>query len=265
MNRIHFFEIEDQDWCPKVLRDGVTDFLQHIVQAYHLYQPITQRLVKALNQSGHERIVDLCSGAAGPWLSLWKDVLQQSDDRILSVTLTDLYPNLSAFRAAHTQNIGIDFCAESVNAMQVPREIKGFRTFFSSFHHLKPEQAKAVLQDAVDAKTGIAIFESTQRHPLLLLYMLFTPFLVWLNTPIIRPWRWSRIFCTYVIPLIPFIVMFDGIVSCLRTYTPEELKVMVDSISAPHYEWDIGLQRIGILPVGVTYMIGYMREENGTD
>jgi hypothetical protein len=258
MKRIHFFEIEDQVWCPKVLRDGVTDFLQHIVRVYYLYRPVTRLLVDALNQSGCKRVVDLCSGGAGPWLSLWADVLQQSENQILSVMLTDLYPNLRAFQAAHEQNPdGVYFCAEPVNAMQVPAQLKGFRTLFSSFHHLKPEQAQAVLQNAVDARTGIAVFESTQRHPLLLFYMLLTPLLVWLNTPFIRPWRWSRLFWTYVIPAIPFIVMFDGIVSCLRTYTSEELQTMVDSIKAPHYQWKVGLQCFGILPVGVTYLIGY--------
>ncbi|MBE0437295.1 MAG: class I SAM-dependent methyltransferase [Methylomicrobium sp.] len=258
MKRIHFFEIEDQAWCPRVLRDGVTDFLQHIVRVYRLYRPVAGRLTAAISQSGHERVVDLCSGGAGPWLSLYDDVYQQSGGTSLSVLLTDLYPNLPAFQAAHDSKPEvIRFREKPVDATQVPEKLKGFRTLFSSFHHLNPEQAQAVLQNAVDAKTGIAIFESTQRHPLLLLYMLITPLLVWLNTPFMRPFHWSRLFWTYVIPVIPLIVMFDGIVSCLRTYTPEELQSMVAALDAPGYQWDIGLQRIAGLPVGVTYLIGY--------
>ncbi len=258
MKRIHFFEIEDQAWCPKILRDGVTDFLQHIVRVFHLYKPITEKLVDALNQSGHEQFIDLCSGGAGPWLSLLDDVDQISGGQLSLVTLTDLYPNIGAFKTAQTDKANrISFCAESVNAMNVPVELQGFRTLFSSFHHLTPQQAQAVLQDAVNAQTGIAIFESTQRHPLSLLYMLITPLLVWLNTPFMRPWRWSRLLWTYVIPVIPFMIMFDGIISCLRTYTPDELNDMVTRINAPNYHWDIGLQKIGGLPVGVTYLIGY--------
>lgn len=261
MKRIHFFEIEDQVWCPNEIRDGVTDFLQHIVRVYRLYLPISRRLADAFVQSSDSRFLDLCSGGAGPWLSLWKDMGHQSDNQIVSVTLTDLYPNIGAFTAAHEQNpIGIDFYAESVNAMQVPDELKGFRTLFSSFHHFKPEHAQAVLQDAVSANVGIAIFESTQRHPLMLVYMLLTPLLVFLNAPFIRPWSSSRLFWTYVIPVIPFVVMFDGIVSCLRTYTPEELQAMVDSVEAPNYRWEIGIEHIGILPVGVTYLIGYPKK-----
>ena len=116
----------------------------------------------------------------------------------------------------------------------------------------------------LDAKTGVAIFESTQRHPLMLLYMLITPILVWINTPFIRPFRWKRLFWTYVIPLTPLVVMFDGFVSCLRTYTVDELQTMVSKLnSSDDYKWEIGLQRIGFLPVGVTFLIGYPISNNG--
>jgi hypothetical protein len=257
MRRIHFIEIEDQIWCPKALRDGVTDFIQHIVGVYGLYKPIVPRLADALFHSKQIAVVDLCSGGAGPWLSILED-LQKAKHNSITLTLTDLYPNLRTFRAiqAHAPQ-NISFCDQPVNATQVPKNLTGFRTLFSSFHHLKPEQAQAVLQNAVNAKTGIAAFESTQRHPLLLLYMLITPLLVWLNTPFIRPFRWSRLFLTYIIPLIPLIVMFDGFVSCLRTYTVEELQIMTKQLNAPDYHWEIGIEHIGFLPIGVTYLIGY--------
>ena len=259
MKRIHFIEIEDQAWCPKDIRDGVTDFLQYIVRVFGLYKSIVPRIFNVIKINRQTHLVDLCSGGAGPWLSLLDDINKQlSEDYTISVTLTDLYPNQTAFLAAQAlYPQQIYFSKEPINATMVPEGLSGFRTLFSSFHHLTPEQASSVLQDAVDAKTGIAIFESTQRHPIMLVYMLMTPILVWLNTPFIRPFRWSRLFWTYIVPLIPLIVMFDGFVSCLRTYTVEELQEMVTQLDIPGYHWDIGLEKIGVLPVGVTYLIGY--------
>jgi hypothetical protein len=256
-NRVHLFEIEDQSWCPTFLRNGVTDFLQHIVQVFPLYRSIVPRLGRALNTSDQNHILDLCSGGTGPWLSLSKDLSKEKNRHSLAITLTDLYPNHSAFTNAQAQlPRNLSFLNIPVDAMHVPVELTGFRTLFSSFHHLNPHQAQALLQNAVDAKSGIAIFESTQRHPLSLAYMLFTPLFVIINTPFIRPFRWSRLFWTYIIPLIPFIVMFDGIVSCLRTYSTDELKTMTGNLTAPDYHWEIGLDRIGNLPIGVTYLIG---------
>jgi hypothetical protein len=39
MPRIHLFEIEDQPWCPAVMRDAGTDFLQFALKAGKNYAP----------------------------------------------------------------------------------------------------------------------------------------------------------------------------------------------------------------------------------
>ena len=58
---------------------------------------------------------------------------------------------------------------------------------------------------------------------------LLAPIVVLLLTPAIRPFRWSRLFWTYVIPAVPALVLFDGIVSCLRIYSPEELRALEET------------------------------------
>ena len=35
--RIHVFEIEDLSFCPRVLRDGITDVLQHAINGRRVY------------------------------------------------------------------------------------------------------------------------------------------------------------------------------------------------------------------------------------
>ena len=40
MRRLHLFEILDQPWCPKVVRDGATDFLEHITNFADIYAPV---------------------------------------------------------------------------------------------------------------------------------------------------------------------------------------------------------------------------------
>jgi len=48
----------------------------------------------------------------------------------------------------------------------------------------------------------------------------------------------------------------DGVVSCLRTYSPVELEAMVESLDAPGYEWEIGVER-KLSPLPITYLIGH--------
>jgi hypothetical protein len=83
--------------------------------------------------------------------------------------------------------------------------------------------------------------------------------LVFVSTLRICPFRWSRLFWTYVIPVIPFVVLFDGVVSCLRTYRTEELRDLIDGLTGSEYKWSVGEQlgRDGKIPI--TYAIGHPR------
>jgi hypothetical protein len=182
----------------------------------------------------------------------------------VSVCLTDKYPNVATVRAlkqlTHQSSL---YHPESVDATRVPEALTGFRTIFSAFHHFCPEQARAVLADAVHKRQGIAVVEGTQNSVLALLLMLLVPLMVLLMTPFIRPFRWSRLFWTYLIPVLPFIVLFDGLVSCLRTYSVEELRELVASLDANDYHWDIGTVKSAAGPVPITYLIGVPNEKDG--
>ena len=57
--------------------------------------------------------------------------------------------------------------------------------------------------------------------------MIVVPLIILLVTPAIRPLRLSRLIFTYLLPAIPIIGLFDGIVSCLRTYSPEEMRQLI--------------------------------------
>ncbi len=178
----------------------------------------------------------------------------------IAIRLTDKYPNAEAFRQLEaTAPTQLSFYAEPVDATSVPAELRGFRTLFSSFHHFAPEQARALLQDAVNKGEGIGIFEATHRSVPALIVMLLVPLMVLIFTPFIRPFRLSRLLWTYVIPAVPLFVLFDGIVSCLRTYTPTELRALVAGLSpaANEYCWEIGEEKPKRGGLPVTYLIGY--------
>lgn len=204
MKRLHLIEIHDQHWCPPTVRDGETDYLQFVIATTKLYAVVVPILAAALHRTGTRQVLDLCSGGAGPWLWLQSDFAERGVS--VSVCLTDKYPNVEAIRQLNRMtHQSISYQPQSVDATRVPEELKGFRTIFSAFHHFRPEQACAVLADAVHTRQGIAVFEGTQRSLLALLLMLLVPLMVLLMTPFIRPFRWSRLFWTYLIPLIPLV------------------------------------------------------------
>ena len=238
--RRQLFEIHDLPWCPPSLRDALTDFLAfslNLAGTYDAAGPILRRVVA---RSGARRIIDLCSGAGGPWPRLASQVG-------VPVLLTDLYPH-------RTNPSALPFHPDPVDARAVPASLDGFRTLFTSFHHFAPPAARAILADAVKRGEGIAIFEAARRAPLEVAVIAFT----WLGTlaaaPFIRPWRWSRLAWTYLPPVLPLVGTFDGVVSCLRAYSPRELRELVAGLDS--YEWDIGRFRGGWSPLSCTYLIG---------
>jgi hypothetical protein len=260
MKRLHLIEIHDQDWCPRTVRDGETDYLQFVIATTKPYAAMVPILAAALQRTGTRQVLDLCSGAAGPWL--WLQPVLAERGVSVSVRLTDKYPNLEAFRRSNRlTHQSISYYSQSADATRVPEELTGFRTMFSAFHHFNPEQARAVLADAVHKRQGIAVFEGTQHSVLAMLLMLFVPLMVLLMTPFIRPFRWSRLLWTYLFPLLPLIVLFDGLVSCLRTYNVEELRQLVAKLDANDYHWDIGTVKSTAGPIPITYLIGVPNEK----
>jgi hypothetical protein len=215
------------------------------------------QLGRALRETGTVQILDLCSGAGGPWLTLSK-ALEQEEGLALNICFTDKYPNVAAFD--HAKSLGrirFRFHSIPVDATRIPDELDGFRTIFSTFHHFKPREAQAILQDAVNQRRGIGIFEAAGRRMVTLLLTFLIPIGTLLLTPYLRPFRWSRLVWTYVFPIIPFVLWFDGIMSCLRMYSLQELAELTSGLTAHGYEWKIGQESGGLFPVPITYLIGY--------
>jgi len=255
MRRIQFIEFHDQPWFPSSIRDDITDALQFGLSFLKAYAPIAPLLHGPLDSASSRSIVDMCSGGGGPWLYLSRKLGGAA--QAIHVCLTDKYPNLRAFQnfSGASEN-RITFCPDPVDAMNVPGELTGFRTMFTSFHHFSPKQARAILQNAVDDGQNIGIFEMTRRAPLTLGLMFPWALMPLFFTPWIRPFRWSRLLRTYVIPIVPFVFLFDGIVSCLRTYRPEELREMVEKLTENGYRWQIGEQSGTAAEMPITYLIG---------
>ena len=257
MKRRHLVELEDLSWWPRAFRDAATDYLVAAIRHGKVYNGLVPRLVTAVMRSGAERITDLCSGGGGPWPDLLPALRAAGVD--VPVYLTDKYPNTAALTRLAASTPGMRFEAESVSATDVPSRLAGFRTVFTAFHHFRPADAQAILAAAVRDRQGILIAEAGSRSPASLAMQALVPLAVLLLTPAIRPFRWSRLFWTYLVPVVPLAIAFDGVVSCLRVYTPEELLAMGREVGGDEYEWEAGFERSSGSPLPVPYMIGLPR------
>ena len=256
LRRFHLIEFEDLESFPACIRDGITDYLRFVITTFRMYEPVTEVLKRVIEKSGKKEILDLCSGGSG---SLMRTVrkLDEITNGEIKVTMSDKFPNIAAYRnVSKSTNGRIEFIETPVDASNVPSSLNGIRTIFSSFHHFDESEAKAVLKDAVDKKSPICIFDGAERK---LRYafavLLSTPVGMPLFTPFYRPFSFKRLFFTYIIPLIILFGLWDGVVSMLRIYEPDEMLKMANEIDSENYEWESGKLKA---PIGtkINYLVG---------
>lgn len=259
MGRIHLFELEDQPWFPKVIRDAGTAYLQFMAGRAGQSAALAPKIAEILRRNGETRIVDLCSGGSGP-ISDVVDILAANGEEV-TATLTDLYPNLDAFERVERESHGrVQAIRTPTDATQVGAELQGLRTISNALHHFRPEAARRILQAAVDARQPIAVFEMVGRAPIQILGVLLVFLPVMLTLPFLRPFRWSWVPLTYLIPIIPLFVTWDGFVSCLRVYSEEELLALIEGIEGhEEYDWEIGEVPVRGMPIGIASMVGSPR------
>jgi hypothetical protein len=260
VKRIHLFEFTDLSWYPQAFRRIQTDYLQFVATLGSGHKNLIPLFTKAMQHAGTTEIVDLCSGGTGPWMRLQEQFKQAG--LFVTIKLTDKYPNPEAVQKwAEVSRLGIEYLVEPVDAMNMPTQLKGMRTFFEGFHHFKPEQARFILQDAVENKVAIGIFEASLKPPFGLLLLLLAPITTIVSylliTPFITPRTLPRFFWTYLIPVVPLATCWDGVISMMRVYSAQDLMELTGPIKSSDYVWEAGLASTGTPLFDFTYLLGY--------
>ena len=251
MRRVQLFEFLDQSWLPGRLRAAVTRYLTATYATTPFPVLWAAILARALDRCQSGRVVDLGSGSGDPMELVLAELARLN--HWPQVTLTDLYPEPTA---AACSTPSISYWPEPVSAAHVPLQLQGLRTLFVTFHHFAPALARAVLQDAFRQGQSICIFEATSRTGPAIAASFLIPAMVLLLTPSVRPITMYQIVFTYLIPVIPLLVVWDGLVSQLRTYSIAELKELAADFTAPEYEWEFGLIDAKGVPYKTCYLIG---------
>jgi hypothetical protein len=249
MRRLHLFEFGDMPWFPGLLRDAETSYLAVAYRLLPLHRYWADKISTVLDPGKPAEILDLCSGSGGAMPLILEELERRG--YTVRATLTDLYPNPES--ALHP---GISWRSEPVDATCVSGHRHDVRTMFSAFHHFRPDAAKAILKDAFDHRSAICIFEGGQGTLFGVAMILPVPIHVLALMPFARPFRWGYVVFTYLIPVLPLILLWDGIVSMLRIYSPSQMRALTEDLQAPDYAWEIGRLRVFGIPGGLPYLIG---------
>ncbi len=253
MGRIQLFEFGDLERCPASLRRALRDAMVLGETRFHTFRDVVGPLIDALKRTQRDQVLDLCSGSGGPWHDLAPAVSDAGVE--LDVLLSERSgPPPGDLALPATPRVSLSFARQPIDARAVPSGLPGLRTLFNSFHHFRPDEARRVVAQIAEAGEGVVIAELTARRLSSVLWnALAVPLALlvgaaFLGDRRIRAW-------TYLGGLLPLVVAWDGVVSCLRSYTAEEIAAIARE-AAPHHDWQHGELRLGRLPVWITYVTG---------
>ena len=227
-------EIADQRWCPDWLRWGLTGYLHTVTRVTSPYGGAAAPLARLIEETGERRIVDLGSGAGGPWPGL-RDALLEEGVPEVEVVLTDLYPEQASGRFDGSS--GIRYHPTPVSALDVPPELPGIRTMFTALHHFDPVDVRRILEAAQRDRVPFAAFEATYRSAGGVAATVLLPLMALVLMPRVRPVRALPLLLTYLPPVLPLAIGWDGLASTLGTYRATEILEIVRKMEDPGYRW----------------------------
>jgi hypothetical protein len=254
MRRKNLAEIEDWPGLPRWLRDAMTGYLRVAIGLSRPYAMTGPVLTELVRQSGGSRIVDLASGGGGPWPELVKE-LETSLGEHPTVTLTDIRPNQAA--AIELERLpGVAYRREPLSALEIPADLEGVRTIFTGLHHFSEAEVRSIFRSARDGRVPFLAAEATHRSLRGILLTLLVPLLVLLLMPRVRPRRALPLVLTYLPPIIPVLIWWDGFASTMRAYRAEELELLTSEMEVPGYSWWVEEVEVRGSPIPVTIVVG---------
>lgn len=262
----------------------------------------TEILRDVLDQSGETRIIDMCSGSGGPIPALvtrlryYKDYCKSKSIEFkptqgaivgaqpIEGVLTDLYPHLTEGKeiektccrnpfADEDKKVAggdapyVTYYMSSVNATKVPAELTGLRTIMAAFHHFSPTLAEGILRNCVENGNPFCTIELANRSFLPIVAVIAATMVAVYIFPLLGlvPMSKLRVLLIYITPVYLFFMLWDGIVSCLRTYTEKEfLALAARADPEGKFEWKTGSRMVTpSLPLSLkaTYYYGIPKKQ----
>jgi hypothetical protein len=226
MSSLFLFEFMDLAWLPSTLRATIHDVLDCCLATppRHYYEWVAREILNLVEDGSLNTVVELGAGTAPITRELAKHL---SGHKGISLRVSDLYPNTALYQALEekypdliqTDRRSVDFSRR----MDFPPG--SLLVLSGTFHHVPPAARPQALK-ALSAYR-VAVFEPLRRNPASL-FLSLLGFFPGLATPLRfwnqRPGNWRRVLWCWLVPLAPLMIVWDGIVSCLRYWTEKEWK-----------------------------------------
>ena len=256
--RIQAFEFCDQPWLRGIWREAYLDCLNLILRAGGVYRRVCGPLARWAQKAGHAQVLDLASGGGGSAATLMAEA-GRTGARVPRLILSDLHPDIEAFdRLARSFPGKVTYIDRPVDASEPVGTGARLFSIFGALHHLPPAAVQKLLRKVSSCGDGIFVQEVFDRNWLGPLLCVFNLPLLMLAPFLSGRFSLRKLLLCTVLPLVPLMVIFDGVVSVLRSYTPAEITAMLPDEVRRDWHWESGRCRF-LFFFGAPYMCGRRR------
>jgi hypothetical protein len=254
--RIQGFEFCDQPWLKGVWREAYLDGLNFILWMGGIYARLHEPFAKWVRRAGNRPVQDLASGGGRPIATL----IEEADKKNVSlpkIILSDLHPDTNAFALMARDYPGrLEYVGETVDATDPGAGGARLFSICGAFHHFPPETARRMLANVASRGDGIFIQEIFDRQWWALALCMFNLIPLMLAPFFSERFSVKKLLISTILPIVPLMIMFDGIVSIFRTYRPAEIIAMLPIRLRTEWHWEMGsCSFMGFL--GAPYVCGY--------
>lgn len=245
MHRLHLFEFCDQPWLPGRIRELFHLMLSCCQRFLGIYGSSHRLLAHFCRNHSAVRSLDLCSGTG----TAIENVVRRAEKERLElpeIFLSDLYPDMKVMNSLARKYNTVNYISGPVNSLDFSLPEFSICTLYTGFHHFRPAEASRLLANLLSSGKSLLLFEPFERKlSVLLWYLAALPLLVALHMITAlhsRPLSLITWFFCVLLPVIPLMVYWDGLVSIFRVYKAEEIREMLRKLNLP-CQFEFGLER----------------------
>ncbi|MEQ8785272.1 MAG: class I SAM-dependent methyltransferase [Pirellulaceae bacterium] len=227
----YLFEFCDQSWVPAGARECLFETMEACNSGTRSFNGrVAEKAFQLAEESGFDTIVELGAGRA----PITTQLAQHPGSAEMVLVPCDLFPNTAAYRALEAEYPGrVRPIYDVVDITRPqPRLDDSVLVLCGMFHHVPLELRSDVLRALSESRARVAIFEPLRRTVASLLMTclayfpaLALPLLLWKRPGFLRRALWC-----WLLPIVPYMFVWDGWISCLRQWTASEFREALEQL-----------------------------------
>jgi hypothetical protein len=225
---LHLFEFMDHPATPKALRATLLDVLDFCNCDFRpWYRQLADDLLHTATTAGCRCVAETGAGAAPILreLALLIRSRPPGSEHPLTLIPSDLYPVPDVWHKLQHEFPNIQPIYQPVDMFGSHAWPAGTLLLLAaSLHHIPRHRRTLLLEHLLQSATCILIHEPVRRTPvsMLLTSLCWFPALLTPAARIHRTGSLRRILLCWLVPIVPLMFVWDGLVSCLRQWTDSE-------------------------------------------